>query len=129
MSHADETVATGPQRGAIPVSDPEALARLARWGGDQLVRQMVELFLAQAPERLEAARAGLAAGSADEVQRAAHALKSSSAQVGALRVSALCVEIESRGAGGDLAGVPDLLDALERELSVYRAGASPGGAS
>lgn len=124
MSTPDDRSASGPgsPADAVPVSDPEALDRLREWGGDKLVGKMVGLFLSQAPDRIAAARAGLETGASAEVARAAHALRSSSAQIGASRVRALCVEIESRAAGGHLTGVAELLASLERELGRYEAG-------
>ncbi len=47
---------------------------------------------------------------------AAHTLKSSSAQVGAVKLSALSKEIESRGRAGSLDGARALLDELLLEL-------------
>jgi HPt (histidine-containing phosphotransfer) domain-containing protein len=106
---------------ALAVSDPDALGRLRKWGGDKLVGNMVNLFLSQAPDRIAAARAGLEAGDAEGVKRPMHALRSSSGQIGAPRVQALCAEVESRAARGDLTGVADLLTSLEREFSRYEA--------
>jgi HPt (histidine-containing phosphotransfer) domain-containing protein len=47
---------------------------------------------------------------------AAHTLKSSSAQVGALRLSALSKEIESLGRAGSVDGARELLGELMPEL-------------
>lgn len=122
MSNVDERSAYGPLDDGVPVSDPEALNRLSRWGGDKLAGEMVRLFLAQAPQRIAAARTGSETGTAADVERAAHALRSSSAQIGAMRVQALCAEIELRAADGRLSGISDLLTSLEYELSRYGAG-------
>lgn len=120
MANPDEQSAPAPLAETTPVSDPDALGRLSNWGGEKLVTEMVGLFLSQAPERIWALRAGIRDHAPLEVERAAHALKSSSGQVGALRVQALCATIEARAAGGDLAGAPDLLASLERELGRYQ---------
>lgn len=129
MSNVDDRSASGPLGDAVPVSDPEALSRLREWGGDKLVGEMVRLFLSQAPDSIAAARTGLETGTPAEVERAAHSLRSSSAQLGASRVHALCAEIESRAAGGHLAGVAELLASLERELGRYEAGTESAGPS
>jgi two-component system, sensor histidine kinase and response regulator len=131
MSTIDDRSASGsgPLADEAPVSDPEALGRLREWGGDKLVGEMVGLFLSQAPDRIAAARAALESGAPAEVERAAHALRSSSAQIGASRVRALCAEIESRAAGGHLTGVAELLASLERELGRYEAGTEIAGPS
>ncbi|MBR9989401.1 MAG: Hpt domain-containing protein [Gemmatimonadetes bacterium] len=129
MSNIDDRPVSVPLSDAVSVSDPEALGRLRQWGGDKLVGDMVGLFLSQAPDRIAAARAGLETGTPTDVQRAVHALRSSSGQIGASRVQALCAEIESRAAGGDLTGVADLLASLEHEFSRYEAGTERAGPS
>lgn len=121
MSNVDERSA-GSLNDAIPVSDPEALDRLREWGGDKLVGEMVRLFLAQAPDRIAAARTGSETGTAADVERAAHALRSSSAQIGASRVEALCAQIELLAADGRLNGMTGLLTSLDHELSRYGEG-------
>ena len=50
--------------------------------------------------------------------RSAHTLKSSSAQVGALRLSALCKELEARGRAGSTRGAAELLGKAREELAV-----------
>jgi HPt (histidine-containing phosphotransfer) domain-containing protein len=129
MSSADQDRPPGPPGHATPVCDPEALDRLRKWGGEELVQELVALFRTEAAERVSALRAGLRSGAAPEVERAAHALRSSSGQVGAARMQALCVELESRAAGGDLTGVPELLSSLESELARYEAALGTTGES
>ena len=46
----------------LPATDPDALTRLERFGGHQAAREMIALFLENAPERLTAAAHGLVAG-------------------------------------------------------------------
>jgi HPt (histidine-containing phosphotransfer) domain-containing protein len=121
MSSAEHHPLAGSLTDATPVCNLEALDRLGKWGGEKLVHEMVALFRTQAAERLSALRAGLRNGTAANVERAAHALRSSSGQVGAARMQALCVQLESRAAGGDLTGVPELLASLEGELVRYEA--------
>jgi HPt (histidine-containing phosphotransfer) domain-containing protein len=129
MSNVDERSLSAPLSDDVSVSDPEALNRHRKWGGEKLVGDMVRLFLAQAPDRIAAARAGLEAGAPTDVQQAVHALRSSSGQIGASRVHLLCAEIESRATGGDLSVVADLIASLEREFSRYEAGTERAGPS
>lgn len=81
--------------------DAEALSRLRRLGGDDLAGRMASLFLGLAPERLRAARAGLAAGDLDQVRRAAHSLKSSSGNVGAYAVTEAAGQLEEAAERGE----------------------------
>jgi len=57
-------------------------------------------------------RQALAAGNAPNFQRAAHSLKSNSASVGALGLSAQAKELEMIGRSGQLTGAAEKLDAL-----------------
>lgn len=74
--------------------DRAALDRLEEWGGDRLLQQMIRLFLENSPERITQIRDGLGAGDASVVERGAHSLKSSAANVGAHEVSRLAQLME-----------------------------------
>lgn len=100
----------------LPATDRDALARLERFGGRKLLHEMIALFLAIAPERLAAAGAGVGAGDASAVENALHSLKSSSAQLGALRLSRLCEQGESIARGGTVEGAATVLDESRSEL-------------
>ncbi len=103
-----------------PENDTEkeyaALARLRRFGGDKLLGDMIALFVVAAPERLDAARRGADAHDPHAIEMAMHSLKSSAAQLGALRMQRLCAEGEQLAREGSLAGVTALLDELDDEL-------------
>ncbi|MCY7380294.1 MAG: Hpt domain-containing protein [Gemmatimonadaceae bacterium] len=101
-------------------TDADALERLRRFGGGKLLRDMIALFLVSAPERLTAARAAMVAENLSSTELALHSLKSSSAQLGAMRMHRLCDEGERRMRDGSLAGVPALIDELEQEFARVR---------
>ena len=100
--------------------DPKALALLRRVGGNALLAQLAAAFLGQAATRLEAARAGVAAGDAAPVALAMHTLKSSSRQLGAMALGDLCAETEALAARGDLAPLPGIVDQVGEELERVR---------
>jgi two-component system sensor histidine kinase/response regulator len=104
----------------LPPTDPAALDRLRRFGGDTLLGKMIDLFLAAAPERIEAAVRAQAAGDVEGVERALHSLKSSSAQLGAVRMQRLSEQGEHRAREGSLDGVAQLTSELEAELARVR---------
>ena len=101
--------------------DPRALERLRRFGGDALLDEMLAIYLSDAPARLGAARRGVAGADADAAALARHSLKSSSAQLGALRVERLSGEGERRARRGELASLPPILEEIGRELARYAA--------
>lgn len=101
--------------GELPDSDPEALERLLRFGGAKLLGDMITLFLEAVPQRLSAARSALARGDAPAVEYELHALKSSSAQLGALSMYRLSEEGERLARAGALEAASDILDRLDAE--------------
>ncbi|MGH8501137.1 MAG: PAS domain S-box protein [Gammaproteobacteria bacterium] len=104
--------------------DPAALdnlQKLRRPGGPDLLAKVIELFLSDTPSRLAAARSALAHGPAQDAVRVAHALKGSSANLGARGMVQLCAELEALGqaeAPGDAAGM--ILGRLDAEFERVR---------
>ena len=98
---------------ALPDTDLASLERLKRFGGGKLLGEMISLFLTTAPERIAAMHAGLDKQDAKAAELALHSLKSSAAQLGALRMQRLCEKGESlakTGALGDVAGLVREID-------------------
>ena len=81
--------------------DRGALDRLQEWGGPKLVSEMIRLFLENSPERLGQMRLGFDQGELKAVERAAHSLKSTAANVGALDVSRLAERMEDLAEAGE----------------------------
>jgi HPt (histidine-containing phosphotransfer) domain-containing protein len=100
----------------LPVVDLAQMERLSEWGGGDLKRKMIDLFLTHAQERMDQIREGLSTGSAQKAETGAHTLKSSAGNVGAARVQRLAQDVESLAEAGELAGVQDLLPSLEKEF-------------
>ncbi|HEX6814125.1 MAG TPA: Hpt domain-containing protein [Gemmatimonadaceae bacterium] len=110
---------TSPSADTSAVELDRALERLRRFGGDALLRDMIDLFLEHAPKRIAASRQALAANDLAPVRLSVHSLVSSCAQLGAERMRRLSADAEQAVAAdpGALAG---LLEALEREFAVVR---------
>ncbi|MEP6620558.1 MAG: Hpt domain-containing protein [bacterium] len=107
--------------GEPPSTDPAALERLQRFGGGKLLREMIGLFMEAAPERIGAARAAVNASDAKATELALHSLKSSSAQLGALRMQRLSEQGETIARTGSLEGVDALVTGLEAEYPSIQA--------
>ena len=121
MREEVEAQGSAPSSGAAPAVDPAAVVRLQRLGGDKLVRQMIRLYLENAVTRLAQIDGGLSAESGlDEVRRGAHSLKSSAANVGALRVSATAAQLEEVTESGDRETAQRLRATLWRNLEEAR---------
>jgi HPt (histidine-containing phosphotransfer) domain-containing protein len=100
----------------LAATDPDALARLERFGGRKLLHEMITLFLENASDRLATADAGVGAGDASAAEHAMHTLKASSAQLGALRLARLCEEGESIARRGTVTGLAAVLQESRYEL-------------
>lgn len=98
----------------------DSLRRLEQAAGKPLVREIVDSFLAQAPDRLARLRQALLASDARELAFVAHSLKGSSAQLGAVRVAELSARLEEKGHGAELSGAAALLTELEQEIEQVR---------
>ena len=94
--------------------DPSALAQMLEMaGGDRsFVVELIDDYLEDSAALLAIVREA----SGDELRRAAHSLKSTSASLGAGRLAALCAQIEQAGEA-DAA----LSSAAEREHAAVRA--------
>ena|SRR5579875_124904 len=104
-----------------PTLDPRALADLgagAFGGGAELVREIVTLFLRDAPRRLASLRQLAQQGEAAELRRVAHALKGESGYIGAQRLRALCEQLEAAAETGG--ALLPLLEQLEAEFQRVR---------
>lgn len=79
------------------VIDDAVFEDIETMSGEQaqgLIRNIVDLYLQKSPALLEAIQQGMQQGDTEKLFKAAHALKSSSANVGAVRVSAIARELE-----------------------------------
>ena len=87
-----------------PILDEAVLAELMTSTGNDtaFVRDLVETYLAEAPAQVEGIAAAIAAADASALVRPAHTLKSSSATMGALRLSAVARRLEMAGRSGTL---------------------------
>ncbi len=86
----------------LPVVDERTLGELLATTGDDLgfVRELVGTFLADAPTQVDAMTAAVQADDAAALVRPAHTLKSSSATVGAMRLSSVARELEMAARSG-----------------------------
>ena len=101
-------------------TDGEALGRLRRVGGPDLVRKMIRLFLENLPLRVEVALAGIRGGAWADVERVGHSLKSSAAYLGLRELSERAATLESLAAQGGGSDVEPLLRDLSDSMPALR---------
>jgi HPt (histidine-containing phosphotransfer) domain-containing protein len=91
-------------------------------GGDrEFLAELLEVYFEDAPNLLDRMHAALAAGDADEFRRAAHSLKSTSANFGAMVLSGMSKGLEDLGKTGKLDGASERLALAEAEYARVRA--------
>jgi len=96
--------------------DPEELLRRA--GGDRgLMREMAELFLADAPRMLEAVRGALRTGDAPALAHAAHALKGSVSNFARGEATATALKLERMARSGALEEARAAHGRMEEEVA------------
>jgi HPt (histidine-containing phosphotransfer) domain-containing protein len=112
-----------------PLLDAAALERLRGFGGEKLLRGMIELFVKNAPLKAAEAREALDCGDSAALRAALHGLKSSAGQLGAASVHNACIAGEELASRGDLTACAPHLQRIERDLPLacreLRAMASP----
>jgi HPt (histidine-containing phosphotransfer) domain-containing protein len=125
QSPADAARSVGGREGGAPepaeggVIDPATIKGLRELGGEDepgLLGELIEMFLEDAPERMRDITEGIAAGDIGRVERGAHTLKSSSANIGALGLSDLCRRIVESSRTNHPERLPELCSASEQSL-------------
>ncbi len=97
--------------------DTMALDRLRRLGGEELISNMVTLFISHAESAIRQAGNAVAEGDFEGIRRSAHALKSSAGNVGAQQLQDLADQMEQmaeKKAGGIQPLMTELEDAYLR---------------
>lgn len=106
-------------------SSPLDAARLAEltelFGDEHCVRELFDEFFAELDPRLQALRNGIEQRRPDLVDTAAHAIKGSSANLGAEDVRQCARTVEELARASRLEEIEPLLERLEAELTRLRA--------
>jgi CheY-like chemotaxis protein/HPt (histidine-containing phosphotransfer) domain-containing protein len=95
-----------------PLIDTRVLEELVANTDAGFVRELLDTYLDDSPRLLDELRTGLSANSAETVRRAAHSLKSNSASVGALGLSAHAKALELEAKAGQLQGAAARIDEI-----------------
>jgi HPt (histidine-containing phosphotransfer) domain-containing protein len=78
---------------------------------------LLDTFIADSEERLRVLRK---ADDAAQLMNAAHSFKGSSSNMGAIRLAALCDELEQRAKQKSLAGIEKLVGEIDGEFAIVR---------
>jgi CheY-like chemotaxis protein len=103
----------------VPGLNPVALEQIRELdphGGGALLARVGRLYLETAPDLGKSLSDAAAGGDPGGVRRAAHSLKSSSANLGADALAALCSRVEASAAAGEIQ--VDAVEGVRQELSL-----------
>jgi HPt (histidine-containing phosphotransfer) domain-containing protein len=94
---------------------------LATTGGDPgFLAELIDTYFEDSATLLPAMHQALAAGSAEQLRRAAHSLKSNSTSFGAQELAGLCRALEEESRAGALGGAEERLAQVEAEYDRVR---------
>jgi CheY-like chemotaxis protein/HPt (histidine-containing phosphotransfer) domain-containing protein len=105
---------------AVDAGTLEALRALQSPGMSDIRGRVIGLYLEQTPRQLGELRGALTRRDRTVLKRAAHTIKSSSANVGAGRLSTLCAELEALVGEGPSSDVAPRVEAIETEFGRAR---------
>lgn len=117
----DEQPVQRDESGPIDFSTLDTLRSLQQPGQPDMVKKIIRTYLDEAPPLLEKLAAAETEHDTTALYQAAHALKSSSFNVGALELANHCKELEAIGREGSTTGITPLMCAIE---SAYRKAAN-----
>jgi two-component system, sensor histidine kinase and response regulator len=89
--------------------------------GEAFLLELVELYLQDTPNRLIELRRALDSGDTPTVTREAHTLKSSSANLGAMKMSGFAKELEIAGRAGEMRQMAEQVTRTEAEFELVKA--------
>lgn len=95
-----------------------SLRELQEAGDPDIVAEVGGLFIKHSPEKVDAIMQSVEKDDAKGLQLAAHSMKSSSAYIGAMRLSTLAKELEMMGRSNSLNGAKEKAMMLKDEFSL-----------
>lgn len=90
------------------------------FGALEDVKDLFDEFFDEIPPRLESLRNGVARAACTDIDHAAHAIKGSSASLGATGVETVAKALETQARNQSLDGADQLVTRLEQELETLR---------
>ncbi|MCD6581286.1 MAG: response regulator [Desulfuromusa sp.] len=94
----------------------ENIRALQSEGAEDILTRIITLFLDDTPKQLEQLHQALLDKDANTIRSIAHSLKSSSASLGALKMSALLKDLEEKGRTNSQVGAPELFVQAQNEF-------------
>ena len=118
QSLPDNTSASEQSQSVIDQKVLDNIRALQEEGKEDLLNKIITIFLNDSPERLKELRKTVNSSDAPSINRIAHTLKSSCANLGAMKISSLFREMEAMGRTNSIEHAPELLSQIETEFKV-----------
>jgi HPt (histidine-containing phosphotransfer) domain-containing protein len=117
IAQGEETTQSGPGPDMVPIVDTEALERLRSLGDGEgsFVQKVIRVYLENSPSLIQALDGARTTRQVEAVKRAAHSLKSSSANVGALRLVEKSKRLEADADHGYTHALDVLIEEIKAE--------------
>jgi CheY-like chemotaxis protein/HPt (histidine-containing phosphotransfer) domain-containing protein len=122
QSLPDNTSASEQLQSVIDQKVLDNISALQEEGKEDLLNKIITIFLNDSPERLEELRKAVNSGDAPSINRVAHTLKSSCANLGAMNLSSHFKRMEAMGRTNSIEHAPELLSQIEIEFKAVEAG-------
>jgi CheY-like chemotaxis protein len=106
--------------GSVDKKTLEALRGLPVQDGTDLLTKIIQVYLEDAPRQLDIIRIAVSHGDESGLQNAVHRLRSSSSNLGALKLSDLCKKLETAGIEKPSENSAALLSRIEAEYQSVR---------
>ena len=121
---------TDERAGSVPVDLEGLRLELAEVGAEEILGELVDTFVNDAPRRVEAIDSALKSGDGEQIRIAAHAYKSAAGTMRARELAALLLDLEMAGSSADVEKAMALQavirDAHERALAFLSDATGPG---
>ena len=101
--------------------DSAVIENLRELGDSNLLSELAQMFLEEVPDQIGALQEAIDKGDTQALKRITHTLKSSSANMGARRMSRLCLDLEQAGETHDLSAAASIVELLHKEFDHVRA--------
>jgi HPt (histidine-containing phosphotransfer) domain-containing protein len=107
----------------VPVIDSESIENLRSLNpgdGDEFLKEIIAIYLEDTPQRIAELEQSLAGGDTPRFTRAAHSVKGSSANLGAMAVRRVAEQLEQQSNKHGLVNVAELLAQLRVQFDIAR---------
>ncbi len=99
----------------------EAFAKTVGGEASNLLAQLINCYLEDAPKLLQAMGTAVSKQDAIALRQASHTLKASSAALGAIQLATLCKQLEAMSRAGEIAGASKIVVQIETEYETVKA--------